>query len=359
MKKQYRVLLTSCLIPSFPITVVFCISLLYLIGRPTSYVWVMDGGLYKNETYLVKMCPTGERLLQIQFGQSGEIGIDPAKDIIWAPEGGDRDQIHYDQVIQIDQDGEILNRFQGYSSPILALDANDGSVWVSTWNSMGQHSLMTKIASNGKLIRRVRGFYLPSAVALDPRDGSIWVADGGNRNITHLSREGEKLFEMPVSSYFFSNAPDQIAVDPENGNVWFTTAAGTIHKMSADGEMLIETGGLSSPVAVAINPVNGNVWVADYDLGDSGALVKLDPQGNIILVQALPGHAHTAAINPFDGALWVGVDGEMIRYDDDGGVADRESGFTEPESIAFADRGNDLRAEIKCTYHFYADMLSK
>ena len=267
MKTPRRVLIFSCLFLSAVLVCFLFIFGLYWIGRPTSYIWLMDAGEFKNETYLMKMCPTGERLFKIQFGQSGEIDIDPGSHIVWAAEMGDVDQIHTDEVVQIDQEGNILDRFQGYSSPILAVDINDGSVWVSVWHALEQRAFITKIASNGKFIRSVGGFYLPAAIALDPRDSSIWVADSGNHNITHLSKDGEMLFQMPVSSYFFTYMPDQVAVEPRSGEVWFTTADGRISKLSAQGEVLFERGGLSRPVAITLNLRNGNAWVADYDLG--------------------------------------------------------------------------------------------
>jgi DNA-binding beta-propeller fold protein YncE len=217
---------------------------------------------------------------------------------------------------------------------------------------------MKKLASNGKPLRRVDGFSQVYSVAINPLDSSLWVADGVDRTLTHLTADGEKLFEMRTAGFFFSNAAHQIAVDPRNGEVWFTTVdSSALHKLSSEGEGLIEISDLRSPIAVTINPMNGNVWVADFDLLDSGAMLKFDPQGKLILTRALPAHVWTAAINPFDGMLWVGVDGEMIRYADDGRVAGRETGFNRPQSIAFADAGNDFPTEIKCTLSYYLDLV--
>jgi len=352
MKKQIWLLMIFLII-SFSF-----ILALYQIGRPTSYVWVMDAGDMMNETQLVKMCPTGKRLLQTQFGQSGGIGIDLKRNIIWAPELNDLDQIHYDQVVQVDAKGRILDRFQGYRITVLAVDPADGSAWVNTWDTDGQRTLMKKLAPNGKPLRRVEGFSQVYSVAINPLDSSLWVADGVNRTLTHLTADGEKLFEMRTAGFFFSNAAHQIAVDPRNGEVWFTTVdPSALLKLSSEGEELLQISDLHSPVAVTINPMNGNVWVADYDLLDSGAILKFNPQGGLILTGPLPGHVWTAAINSFDGILWVGVDGEMIRYAENGSVAGRETGFHHPQSIAFAKAGNDFPTEIRCTLSYYLDLL--
>jgi streptogramin lyase len=288
----------------------------------------MDAGDVLNKTYLVKMCPTGKRLSETQFGQSGEIGLDPARNIVWAPELNDLDQIHYDQVVKVDRDGKIIDRFQGYRTAVLAVDPNDGSVWLPAWKGEEQNTLIIKIGANGKPLYGARGFSLVYALALDPRDGSLWVADGMSRTLVQIRADGERLFERQIPGYFFSNSPDQLAVEPQTGNLWFTTAGpGMLHKISPDGEILFETDGFSSPVAATINPINGNVWVADYDLLESGAIIKLSPQGEVLLTQPLPAHARTAAVNPFDGTLWVGMNGELIRYDDEGRIEARCSVF--------------------------------
>lgn len=338
-----------------------CIAALYLIGKPASYVWVMDRGDLKNEFYLVKMCPNGKPLFRIQFGQSEAIGFDPRANIVWATEMGDVDNIHYDQVVKVDSQGNVIDRFQGYRSLILAVDPNDESVWVSTWNTMEQRALLTKIASNGKFIRQVEGFYLIYSIALDPRDGSIWAADGGNRTLTHISTNGEKLFEMPYVS-FFSASPHQIAVDPNNGNVWFT-AGETVYKLSPDGQILAKRDGFNSPVAIAIDPVTENAWVADFgtpgeEFAESGAVSKLDPYGDILLTLDVHSRAYMVGINPFDGTLWAGIDEKLIRYDENGNILGSQPGFNKPQSIIFAKSKNDLSTEIKCTISFYVDRFS-
>jgi streptogramin lyase len=341
-----------------PILLAACLVLLYVLGRPAFSIWVMDAGNVLNETHLVKLCPGGQQLSQMQFGQSGGFGIDPARDILWAPELGDVDQIHYNEIVQLDNRANLIDRFQGYRADRLAVDPRDGSVWVNAWISTEQRTRLIKLAPNGKPLRAAEGFSQVYSLALDPRDGSLWVADGVNRTLTHLSADGERLFEMPTPGHFFSNAAHQIAVDPRNGDVWFTTSRPSlVHRLSAGGEKLLETGGLSSPVAVTIDPISGNVWVADYDLLGSGAIVKLAADGRMLLTQALPSHALSAVVNPFDGTLWVGVDGELLRYDDEGNVLGRIGGLNQPVSLAFAPSGNDWLTRLRCTLILYQDPL--
>ena len=338
------------------------VVMLYSIGRPASYIWVMDAGDLKNEFYLVKMCPTGKQLLRIQFGQSEAIGIDPRENIVWAPEIGDVDDIHYNQVVKVDSRGNVIDRFQGYGSPVLAVDPNDGSVWVSSWSAVESEGLLTKIAPNGKLIRKVGGFNTLYSIALDPRDGSIWAADGGSRTLTHISASGEKLFEMP-GIFFHSSSPHQVAVNPNNGDVWFTSSQ-TVYKISTAGQVLEKRDGFNTAVAIAIDPFTRDVWVANFgtpgdEFAESGTISKLDSYGDIILTLEIHSRAYMVGINPYDGTLWVGLDGKVIRYDDNGKVLGQQPGFNEPQSIAFAKNENDLVTEIECTISFYSDRFSK
>ena len=349
------------IIPNILICLLF-VAIFYTVGRPRSYVWVMDVGDLKNEFYLVKMCPTGRELFRIQFGQSAAIGIDPRENVVWATEMGDVDNIHYNQVVKVDNQGKVIDRFQGYGSPILAVDPNDGSVWISTWNGVEPRTLLTKIASNGKLIRIVDGFYQLYSIALDPRDGSIWAADGGSRTLTHISANGEKLFEMPFI-FFYSSSPHQVAVDPRDGNVWFTSAQ-TVYKISTEGQILAKRDGFNTAVAIAIDPIMENTWVANFgtagdEFAESGTVSKLDSYGDIMLTLEVHSRAYMVGINPFDGTLWVGIDGEIIRYNDNEKILGRQPGFNQPQSIVFAESGNDLMTEIKCTFSFYSDWFSK
>jgi DNA-binding beta-propeller fold protein YncE len=338
-----------------------CVAVLYIIGKPASYLWVMDRGDLKNKFYLVKMCPTGKPLLRIQFGQSEAIGFDPRENIVWATEMGDVDNIHYDQVVKVDSQGNVIDRFQGYGSPVLAVDPNDGSVWVSMWNASEARALLTKIASNGKLIRKVDGFYMLYSIALDPRDGSIWAADGGNRILMHISANGEKLFEMPFVA-FFSGSPHQISIDPNNGNVWFTSTD-KVYKISPHGQILAKRDGFNHAVAIALDPVTEQVWVANFgspgeEFAKSGTVAKLDSNGNVMLTLDMQSRAYMLGINPFDETVWVGIDEKIIRYDKNGTIVGWQPGFNKPQSIVLARTKNDLLTEIRCTISFYADRFS-
>ncbi len=324
---------------------------LYFQTHPMSYVWVMDEGDLLNQTHLIKMCSNGRRLWDIQFGQSGQIGYDPIRDILWAPEMNDLDRIHYDQVVKLDGDGHLVDRFQGYRTNILAVDPNNGNVWVqksAMIPNQAADALITKIDPNGKFLFSKMG-QLSSGIwtiTLDPRDGTVWI--GGHRKLIHLTPEGELLFETSDVN-FFSNAPHQIAVHPVNGDIWFTTGSwGGVYKMAWDGTLLKQVYGLKDPVAVAIHSYDGNVWVANYDQPGTGSVTRLSPEGEILLDVKTPDHAEVVGINPYDGVVWVGYDGGMLLLNQNGDILVTPIEFHRPKSLAFGKARSQWKAFLDC-----------
>lgn len=333
------------LISSITIIVVCIIgvALYFLVRANASYIWVMDKGTSLNETYLVKMCSNGTKILKVQFGQSGAIGIDQRSGSVWAPELNDRGGINVDQVVKIDAYGNIIRRYRGYRTSVIAVDPNNGSVWVGLPNE-GQ---VVKLNSNGEIVLRVEGFSFPASIAVDPRDSSIWVADGQpTPSLVHLAANGIELFSVKTVG-FFSNAPHQIAVDPLNGDVWYTGFhMESVYKLSSTGRPLATIGVFDRPVSVSIHPSDGGVWVADYSLETSGSVVRLDSDAKTIRRVVLDNPPHIAAVNPVDGTLWVGTDGAMLKLSDDGEILKKITGFTIPKSIAFIRSEDDIMAKI-------------
>jgi DNA-binding beta-propeller fold protein YncE len=328
------------------------IVLLFLIRTPASYIWVMDAGMLLNETHLVKMCPNGTRIIQVQFGQSGAIGVDPRSGSIWAPELNDMERANFDQVVNVDADGNIINRYQGYRTGVIAVDPNDGSVWVGLPN---ERQIM-RLDSNGKRILQMAGFPAPASIAVDPRDSSVWIADSTSKTVVHLTANGVELSRTKTTG-FFSDAPHQIAVDPRNGDVWYTGFhTGNVYKLSSGGHLLAKIGSFDRPVSVSVNPSDGSVWVADYSVEKSGEVVKLDSDGRTILRVILDNPPHIVGVNPFDGTVWVGIDGAMLKLSDEGKTLKTVAGFTSPHSIAFVESADDLVARLRfariCYGHF-------
>ena len=114
----------------------------------------MDRGEILDKTFLVKTCPNGTRLLQVRFGQSGAIGIDPHTGVIWVPELNDSEGVNQNQIVRVAEDGTILTRLGGFRTTTLAVDPRDGSVWIG----LPDQAQLVKLNSNGEVLLTVPGF---------------------------------------------------------------------------------------------------------------------------------------------------------------------------------------------------------
>jgi DNA-binding beta-propeller fold protein YncE len=288
------------------------------------------------------MCPNGTRLLQVRFGQSGAIGIDPRTGVVWAPEMNDSEGVNEDQIVRVAQEGTILTRLQGYRTETLAVDPRDGSVWTALPNQ-GQ---LVKLNSNGEVLLGVPGFSTTGSITVDPRDGDIWVAEYHPARLVHVSYDGVVLFEIATAT-FYSNLPHQIAVDPRDGSLWFVGDQ-AVYKLNALGQSLIRVEGFLEPVAVAVDPADGSVWVASYESAMSGQVARLSAGGEFLVKIPLEERAHLVGVNPFDGTIWVGLDRAMLRLSKAGKILSKQFGYTAPISIAFYQPANGWRTKMTC-----------
>ena len=331
MLKKYKSGILAIIILAVLIT---SMALLSLSSMPASYVWVMDKGARLNQTYLVKMCSSGKRILEVPFEWSTVLGVDQRDGSVWAPESNG-----VDQIVHIDANGKILNRYIGYRTHVIAFDSNSGSLWVGS-------GPIVKLNSNGESLRNT-GFFYAQSIAVDPRDGSIWIADGyPNGDLVHLNANGIELLRINADGGFYTDDPHQVVVDPVDGDVWYGNGI-KIRKRTSTGRLLATIGGFNEPVSVSINPANGDVWVADYSIGTSWAVVRLDSDGKLIQRISLDQPPHIAMFNPYDGTVWVGVDGALLKLSEKGQVLGTLTGFTTPASIGFMQIPDNLMAKLQ------------
>jgi DNA-binding beta-propeller fold protein YncE len=325
------------------------IFLFFLSKISVTYIWVMDTGKLLNETYLVKMCPNGRIITQVQFGQSGAIGIDPRHNSVWAPELNDRKHANFDQIVKVDFSGNITNRFQGYRTSIIVVDPNNGNVWAGLPNE-GQ---VVKLDSSGNPLLKIDGFPAPASIAVDPNDSSVWIADFASSSLVHLTADGVELFRTKTAG-FSSNAPHQVAIDPRNGDVWYTHDS-SVHKRSYSGQLLTNVSGFDRPSSISINPNDGSIWIADFSVDSSGGVFKLNASGEKILKVILDSPPHVVGVNPIDETIWVGINGAMIKLSDDGEILNTITKFTNPLSIAFSEIGGGIATKIKFAQTCYSN----
>ncbi len=147
------------------------------------------------------------------------------------------------QVIQISQDGEVLQRLgqagtpgddaSHFNGPAAVLAAPNGELWVADGHRGGNNRLL-KFSAEGELLLQIGGGVSDASRETgrfnDPHDlkmdslGRIFVADRGNNRIQILSQEGEVLdiwtqFGRPSGIWIDAN--DRIFVaDGMSGEQW-------------------------------------------------------------------------------------------------------------------------------------------
>jgi hypothetical protein len=272
----------------------------------------MVTGTLVGGSHLIKMTPEGSELWRAQFGQSLAIGVDPRDGSVWAPELGDN-QGNSNQVVKLNANGSVVLRVSGLRTEIIGVDPIDGSVLVGLPNE----NQIVKVDADGVELLRLSGFDAPYSITVDPRDSNVWIADGAPaRRVVKLDGNGHELFRRSTPG-FFSNSPQQIAIDPRDGSAWHA-GFGDVFKLSAGGAVLEQVGGFDRPVSVAVDPRDGSVWVSDFSVTTSGAVVKLDEEGNELVRIALDSPPRIAFVNPEDGSVWAGIEGALVKLSSTG-----------------------------------------
>ena len=306
-------------------------------------VWVMES----LEFRLTRLTTGGEPIWTRDFRQSEAIGVDPADASVWATEVRDN------TLLKISAVGSVLRHVPDVSRPVpiphgslvtlpafLAVDPNDGSVWV---NGTRQVTKFTRAGC--ELFRAATAFDFISSIAIDPRDGSVWIADGGGlagRKIVKLDARGREVFRA-ASVAFASSSSHQVAVDPRDGSVWYVQHfAGIAVKRASDGTLLTTVSGLGSPAAIDVDATDGSVWVADV----LGGVVKLDTEGRELIRKAVGPAPRALRINPDDGSVWVGVQGALVILSPNGDVRTTLNGFGMPIALAIADVSEPRLARV-------------
>lgn len=338
----------------------FSATFILVIKALTSgyYVWVIDQGEKLDETYLVKMCPNGNRQVLVQFGQSGAIGIDPREGFVWTTELNTRESIFADQLVKISNDWSIIQRFTGFRTSVLAVDPNDGSIWVGLPNE----NEVVKLDSQGNFLVAVGGFSGPASIVVDPNDSSVWIADYyPPAAIIHLTSDGDELFRVNTDG-FYSNAPHQLSLDEKTGDLWLVSG-NSVYRLSAQGALNFFAGGFDRPLSISVHQKDGSVWVADSLVDGSGAIVKLSSQGELVAKMVTETTARLVSVDPFGDSVWIGVDGGLFKMTNEGEIILEVKSISQPYSIGFLsiDRDYWRRMEffIQCRTGRTEDILSE
>ena len=173
-----------------------------------------------------------------------------------------------DQLLKLDQDGQILLRVPVGNAPdALAFDGQN--IWVAN----ASDDTVTKVmARDGAVLGTFAVGNVPSAILHDGQ--SIWVANEFDDTLTKLGPDGTTLGTFPTGG-----RPNALAFDGES--LWVANlASSTVTKFSLDGVILDTFPVAGRPNGLAFD--GQNIWISSSDdpvtalrAGDGTEVVKV------------------------------------------------------------------------------------
>jgi hypothetical protein len=169
--------------------------------------WPDERALYKvtYEGELIYYFPEYDNFMLTRVSPTGEF---------WASKGGD-----YIGITLINSDGVVLAEAPTVHGPYIKIYLGDLSCW-----ARGGWNIITKVNANGSIVyNNTTDFNRPLDLAVDQEDGSVWIADTNNYNIVHLDQNGGELLRAD-----WDWVARAIAVDPVDGTVIVVSSLGDV-----------------------------------------------------------------------------------------------------------------------------------
>ncbi|MBI5709351.1 MAG: hypothetical protein HZC42_03480 [Candidatus Eisenbacteria bacterium] len=277
---------------------------------------------------LVRLTPDSRHIAE-SVGYPGAAGpsaveVAPASGRVWAcgPAG---DVMIYDPA-----DGTTRLIGSGASSPVaLALDRQDGSVWVADAGA-GE---VRHFDANGAPAPpgALAPLATPLSLALDPGDRSLWVVEADGNRVRKYAADGVPLGAATV------DAPSRVAVDAVTHEAWVTSLQGARVVRLSRGVVPQDTvEGFGGPIGVAVDGERGRVWVADA-AGDQ--VVALRRDGSVEFRVGGQAQPRELAVDPYSGEAWVTLAsaGAVSRLSPAGAEIGRTGGIAGAYAIALDD----------------------
>lgn len=156
-----------------------------------------------------------------------------------------------------------------------------------------------------------------SEVSIEPGPTFTWVADFNTRRLFKLTHDTRYSI---TSTFGFSRIFD-VDPNPVTGDVWVVDIpaanSGRLIRVRSDGEIIEPSISFSSPTDLSIDFSSGAFWVSD---SSTSLVSKFDATGNRLFDVDALSRPVAVAIDQRDGACWIGDDGlqEIIRISSDG-----------------------------------------
>lgn len=234
----------------------------------------------------------------------GAVQVTPGAEVAWV---ADRST---GLVWQVSADARSAHFAQGRFGDLadIALDAQDGSCWVSDRGFAGLY----RIDAEGGLESFAAVVEQPGALAIDAEARIGWVADTGRRRVFWFSLAATDSLELFVVDAGFID-PVALAVQP--GGCWIADQSQNRAMFyQLDGSRQVEFRGLEAPVSLAAG-AEGEAWL----LADEGrSLLRLDRFGQRLDVDLPFAAAVRLSVDGATGACWALGERDLAVFSSEG-----------------------------------------
>lgn len=228
--------------------------------------WVLDEVSFVLGQ-LIRVTSFGEVLRPIvNLKKPRDIEIEQSSGTVWVSDVGDS------TVKKFDDAGNEVFSIGGFSRPVaLAVDQRQGDCWVA---DLGKNEVIRVNSSGQGLFVSPEVFEKLSWIAVDSNNGSVWVAT--DNQLIKLSEDG--VAEFTVGQTF--NSLQKLEVNPQNGDVWVIGwAPFSIFKFTLDGSLAFEKTGFGGQVDLSINEFDNSCIVSDTLMNQ---VIKISADGESV-----------------------------------------------------------------------------
>jgi len=142
------------------------------------------------------------------IGGAGGLVVNPLDGSVWVYEYSSRGLLHFSAA------GELLlrtDRVTEAGDASVAVDASDGSVWLSDMGGQASGwqfptsvgSKVLHLAPDGTELWRSTNFSHPASIWVHPSDHTVWVNDLYNNQLVHLGVVRSPFLDLPADSWAF------------------------------------------------------------------------------------------------------------------------------------------------------------
>jgi hypothetical protein len=235
----------------------------------------------------------------------------------------------------VNQAGRDRQIYENFHEPVdLALDLDDGSIWIGDSLNNGLHHYN----ASGVLLSKNEDLPRLAALAMNQFFDELWAVTQDGHELLRISKQALLLqrVPLPVTS---DDEPVDLDTHAASGTAWLSLNKRVV-RVNAEGQFLnASTYAFRKALRVAIDQTTAQCWVIDESLVfRTSSIVQLDAQGNLLHQFQDFDRPQGLAVNPFDSSCYVvdSLRGRVVRISQEGEMQVVFSGLITPVDIDIA-----------------------